>query len=333
MRRMTWWVLAPFLGSGGILSSAQTLERPVPTFTLSVEKDNGPTRFDSGRHTILVHFKRIAPGSEVDMFNPEEEGMYDMIVLHDGKPVPETAAMRDLRDYRKADNDHSFPHPRLLKTGETWTTPLDLSDYYDMSRPGVYEVTVVRESMPLNLAYSTLVRSNTISIVVPETRTLQEIPESKKPKPRFDLTISLDDPGNLSPLIVRVERTNRSEHTIRERKCWTFMGMYNLEVQFDGEHLEPNNSMKQLQQNRARVDCNGNETLKEIEPGEYDADDIPVSNFFDLSRPGAYVVYITRETFPWNPGKSVKVQSNPLSFVIPEPVSDAGAGQGQIGPN
>lgn len=107
--------------------------------------------------------------------------MYNMIVPHDGRPVPETAAMRDLRDYRKADSDHYFPHPRLLNPGETWTTSLDLSDYSDMSTAGVYQLTVTRESMPLNLAYSTLVRSNTISIVVPEARIRQKIPESAEP--------------------------------------------------------------------------------------------------------------------------------------------------------
>jgi hypothetical protein len=204
-----------------------------------------------------------------------------------------------------------------------------------MSAPGTYQVTVTRGTLPLNPRYSTLVRSNTISIAVSPGAPNRAATTEEKPRPAFELDASLEDPDNLMPLIVRVERTNTSNHTIRERKCWTFMGMYSLAVTFNGEPLQPNGMTRDLERAWSRVDCNGNETVLEIEPGEYDADDIPVSNFFDVSKPGAYVVYVRRKTYPWNPRKSVTVESNPVSFVVPEtpPDTDAPAIDSQASPS
>jgi hypothetical protein len=114
---------------------------------------------------------------------------------------------------------------------------------------------------------------------------------------------------------------NISSSVIREAKCWPFMGMYNFFVSRDGEPLEGNDEMQRLQTSRAAVDCPGNETLNEIDPGDIDADDLPVSNFFDISKPGSYEVYVSRETHPRNPAKSVLVESGTLDFVVPTPSS------------
>jgi hypothetical protein len=53
--------------------------------------------------------------------------------------------MRDLRAFRRVDGQPTIRNPRFLETGQSWTTPLDVSDYYDMTKPGTYQVTVTRE--------------------------------------------------------------------------------------------------------------------------------------------------------------------------------------------
>jgi hypothetical protein len=300
---------------------AQGPVKPKPTFTLSIEEDKDTAQINPRIHRLRVKFTRILPGAELEQFHKEAESMYNMTVLRDGVPAQETGAMRELRNYRKADAYPTIQNPRALKPGNTWTTHLDVSDYYDMTKPGTYRITVTRESLPLNLAYSATVRSNTITVVVLQETGAPYVQAAEKPKPRFALTITTSDRYQLPTVMIRVGLENISSSVIREAKCWPFMGMYNFFVSRDGEPLEGNDEMQRLQTSRAAVDCPGNETLNEIDPGDIDADDLPVSNFFDISKPGSYEVYVSRETHPRNPAKSVLVESGTLDFVVPTPSS------------
>lgn len=301
-----------------LILRAQESQKPKPTFVLSIEEDKDAACMNPGFHRLLVKLTHTSIGVEVDQFHEEAEGMYNMIVLRDGLPVKETDAMRDLRNYRKVDDNPNIRNPRLLKFGESWTTRLDVSDYYDMREPGTYQVTVTRESAPLNLDYSLLVRSNTIAIVVPQDVRRTPSEKTDKPKPRLSLIISTLQSNYVPPNGLKVEIENTSTSMIRERKCWPFLGMYNLIVFRNGEPLEGNDGIQRLQKSRAAVDCPGNETLMEIKPGDSYADSLPLSDFYDVYKPGSYAVYVTRETYPWNPAKSVLVESNTINFVVPQ---------------
>lgn len=304
---------------------AQQTQKPSPTFTLSIAEDRNASATQPGLDRVLVKLTHIGPGVELEKFHPEALGMYNMIVLRDGRPAKETSALKALRNYRKADPYPTIDNPKALKPGESWITPIDISGYFDMTTPGSYQVTITRESIPMNPAYSTLVSSNTITIVAPSSSGDEPPNLSERPRPRFTLAIEPSDPDNWPgpPVVIDVDRENTSGQTIREAKCWTFMGMYNLVVTRDGEPIVENHQMKQLKRNRSAVDCNGNETLIEIAPGESDSEEIPVSNFFDVSIPGSYVVSVTRETDPWNPAKSILVESNTISFIVQPPESQA----------
>lgn len=144
---------------------------------------------------------------------------------------------------------------------------------------------------------------------------------AEKPKPRFALAISLVNPGEGLPGVIRVERENISGTVIREAKCWTVIGMYNFIVSRNGEPLEASgDGARRLQTMRTAAVCPGNETLIEINPGEADVEEsIPLSYLFDVDKPGYYEVYVTRETDAWNPAKSVLVESNAIYFLVPEP--------------
>ncbi|MFZ0662170.1 MAG: hypothetical protein WAM66_05715 [Acidobacteriaceae bacterium] len=296
-----------------------SVKKPKPAFTLAIEEDKVAAQLNPSTHTVLVTFANISPRFLMDRFHPESKNMYNMVVLRDGVPVPETDAMKALAQYRKADRNPTIPHPLVLKPGQALTTSLDVSDYYDMSRPGAYQVTVTRQSQPLNLAYSTLVRSNTTAMIVsPDASASASLHPLQRPQPRFDLDISAEDEyAPPPPEMIRVEMGNISAGVIRIAKCWPFMGMYDLVVTRDGQPVPKTGEMRRLEVSRAAVTCPGNDTLIEIKPGGSYAEDIPIGNFYNVSDPGVYQVYVTRETYPWDPSKSVSVESNTLSFQVP----------------
>jgi hypothetical protein len=325
MRRHASHLLVLLFAMQASVPLAQEINRPEPAFTLSIEEDKDATRINPDLHRVLVKFTRVAIGVEVEEFHEEAKGMYEIIVLRDGFRVRETDAMRDLRAFRRVDGQPTIRNPRFLETGQSWTTPLDVSDYYDMTKPGTYQVTVTRESLPFpgTLARSTTVKSNTVTILVPRRIGAQSSQAAEKPKPRFALDLAAANPDDVPPQWLQVKLENTSNGVIRERTCSSFMGMYDLFVSRNGDLLETNDEMRRLQQSRAAVDCSGNEAVIEIKPGEFYADGIPLSNFYDVEKPGSYVVYVTRETYPYNPAKSVLVESNSISFVVPEPPAGA----------
>ncbi|MDR3713370.1 MAG: hypothetical protein P4L51_11175 [Puia sp.] len=318
MKRLVMYlvVLLFALQTGAI--ATQEREEPKPTFKLSIEVDESRTRWNPDLHRLVVRFTRVSMGIEVQRFHDEAEGMYNMIVLHDGVLAKETPAMRALRNFRKRDGNPTIRFPQLLKTGEIWITTLDVSDYYEMTHPGTYQVTVTRASDPGNPTYSFLVRSNTVAFVVPQKTDGPSVQRAEKPKPRFGLTISPEDPDEVPPAWILADMQNESQREIRELKCWPFYGMYSFVVRRDGELVDESDAMRTLQAARERVDCPGNETLLEIAPGGTCEDRIPLGAYFDIDKPDSYTVYATRETYPWIPAKSVVVESSTVSFVVPQ---------------
>lgn len=63
--------------------------------------------------------------------------------------------------------------------------------------------------------------------------------------------------------------------------------------------------------------------IKPLKPGESVTVPLYISGYFDMSKPGAYTITVSRETFPWEPAKSVTVWSNTLTIVVPEPGAGA----------
>jgi hypothetical protein len=316
MRALGAHLLGLLLVTEPVVLFAQEPEKP--RFTLSIEEDKDAARSAPGLHRVIVKYTNVWIGADLDHFYKEALEMYNMIVLCDGVPVAETNAMRALRNYRKADTDNNPPNQRVLRPGESWTDSLDVSDFYDMSKPGTYQVTVTRESNPWKPADSVLVRSNTITIVVPPGVRSANARAVEKPRPRFALMLSIANPDEF-PVAIRVERQNISETVIREAKCWPFEGRYNIFVSRNGAPLEETVQGLELQKRIAGVDCPGNETLITIDPGKADVDEMPLAFYYDIEEPGAYTVYVTRESYPWNPAKSVLVESNTIYFLVPEP--------------
>ena len=154
-----------------VVSIAQSVERPKPGFTISIEEDkNLPEGFPFGYHRLLATFTNVPDVGEDDsILDPHT---LNMIVLYDGVPAEETKLMRQERKYREAVASGKTLGrarlPRMLKPGESVKMPLYISSYFNTSKPGTYTITVSHETYPWEPAKSVTVWSNTLTIVVPQ---------------------------------------------------------------------------------------------------------------------------------------------------------------------
>jgi hypothetical protein len=96
-------------------------------------------------------------------------GMYNILIVYNGVPMEETDAVRKLKKYRKEDGGCTSGNPTWrLKPGEYHDDPLEVTEFYNMSKPGTYEITVTKDTFPDHPEKSAAIKSNTLTIVVPE---------------------------------------------------------------------------------------------------------------------------------------------------------------------
>jgi hypothetical protein len=147
---------------------AQLPEKLTPQFTLTVSEyrqDQAPGAY---RVRILatntsnedLHLDGCAP----------RRGLYSLSVAYDGVPIAEkdAAARHQREDRMRHTVCTSSSINDLIKPGKAHEDILGVTGEYDMSRPGTYEITVSRETLPDDPMKSVTVKSNTIIIVVPD---------------------------------------------------------------------------------------------------------------------------------------------------------------------
>jgi hypothetical protein len=309
--------VGPTPNSAALAKLEAAMKKRKPEFSLSIAADSAATKAYPALHRVRVTYTNVSSRIWLNRFRAQTKNMYNMVVTRAGVPVAELPAMKELAQFRKDSLASSYIfHPSSLRPGQSMTTSLDVSDYYDMSQPGTYEITVTRLTQPRFPQASSLVRSNTITITVPERTTEAENPP--RPEAQFMLNLSRLHPyAAPPPSMLKVEMLNTSNRVIRMAYCWTFMGMYNLVVTRDGTPVPPSEDMLYVQKMRSAVTCNGNDTIVKIQPGDSRVEEIPIENYYDVSRPGVYEIYVTRESRPYYPTKSVLVESNAISFEVP----------------
>jgi hypothetical protein len=179
MKKFGWQFLALLFTIQPVVFFAQTVERTKPGFTLSIKEVDPSTLSDgypADYHKLLVTYINISDAAQKDWWDQLDSlDMLNMIVLRDGAPADELPAMSKLRKFREAVGSgrrlstHDIHGPaKVLKPGESVTFSLEISGYFDMSKPGTYTITVNRETYPWEPAKSVTVWSNTIEIVVPQ---------------------------------------------------------------------------------------------------------------------------------------------------------------------
>ncbi|MGA2217063.1 MAG: hypothetical protein ABSG51_03205 [Terracidiphilus sp.] len=147
-----------------------------------------------------------------------------------------------------------------------------------------------------------------------------------KPEPGFTLTLSLGRHGgefSKNTQVLLVTLTNTSKEAINNSWCLAFRGMYDLAVTYNGIPVEETDAQKQFKKFRQAGRCSGSFASRVVNPGEQQEDNL----YYDTTKPGTYEFTVSRETYPWNPEKSVTVKSNTLTFVVKpedlEPEPDA----------
>jgi hypothetical protein len=164
---------------------AQTREAAEPRFALTIAEyhhEFGPT-FDR----VTVRMTNISNEVITEPGCAQWRGLYVFSVLYNGAPLEEKdAAARRVREVKDAQFCTQEAGTNKIKLGESIDRWFSLSSLYDVSKPGTYEVTVLKETDPKPDASrpgtylerapgdpdrSVTVKSNTLTIVVPERET------------------------------------------------------------------------------------------------------------------------------------------------------------------
>lgn len=169
--------------------------------------------------------------------------------------------------------------------------------------------------------FAVLIFATQIAVICAQT------PE--RPKPRFKLTISNGGMDSSGGYVLAVTETNISNDIIREGGCLplAFQDGINISVLYNGRPMEMDETkpmVQHLRKQRAHpAPCSGSMFGHEAKPGGGPEgafeDNLDISLLYDMSKPGTYEVTVSKETFPHNPEKSVKVKSNTLTIIVPEP--------------
>ena len=160
-------------------SQSQTPDKPAPGFTLTIRGHalkNGGYGL-KGLELITTNISKEAISKGVCRPLEFDKG-FSVEVLYKGVrlEMDETSpAVRQLRAFQKEPwvcqgsvMGHLVLPGKADKPEGSFSDPLIEYHFYDMSKPGNYEIAVTEETLPNNPEKSVTVRSNTVTVVVPE---------------------------------------------------------------------------------------------------------------------------------------------------------------------
>jgi hypothetical protein len=178
MRKPALYFLVLLLAMQSTAICAQNPEKPKPGFTLTIS--GGEDSYYKGMYYVSVIETNISnqvireggclPLTYMTGFNIE--------VVYNGIPLKMDETSPSVQHLRKH-QAHPVPCSGSLNGHEAqpgggpegaFEDHFMISQYFDMSKPGTYQVTVSKETFPHNPEKSVTVRSNTITIIVPEPK-------------------------------------------------------------------------------------------------------------------------------------------------------------------
>jgi hypothetical protein len=167
MRKFSIYSIVTAIAMQAAVILAQSPQNPEPPITLTISEwhhELGPT-FD--RVSLIV-----TNTSKEVFFEPgcsDMRDVYHVSVSYNGVLLEEKdAAARHRGEAEQAANCTRELGVNPIKPGESFRRWFDLADRYDLSKPGTYEVTVSRETDPDHSEMSVTVKSNTLTVIVPE---------------------------------------------------------------------------------------------------------------------------------------------------------------------
>lgn len=164
--KLCW--ISSVLTLAGVLAGGQNLPvKPEPGFTLTISQV-GYGGTIPGNYAVLVREKNISDTDIVGSGCMGLVGWLNLSVVYDGARLPETDAVRRLEKVRRAGGPCGVDNGGFrIAPGEEHKYQLFVTQYYEMHKPGAYEITVTKETEPTDPQMSTTVKSNTITIMVP----------------------------------------------------------------------------------------------------------------------------------------------------------------------
>jgi hypothetical protein len=174
MRKLASHFLVVLFAMHTVSLYAQSPEKPEPGFTLAISQvPYGGT--SPGYYTVLVRLTNKSNEERRETDCAAIHGRYSLSVVYDGVRMEERDTVQKLRKQGAFETCKGDLKLLRTKPGESQSYELDVTDFYDMSKPGTYQITATKETFPGNPDKSVTVKSNTLSIVVPE-------PEEGEPK-------------------------------------------------------------------------------------------------------------------------------------------------------
>jgi hypothetical protein len=309
-----------------VVLCAQTREEPEPGFTLTAleNHDVGP-RFDR----VTVRMTNISNDVITEPGCAQWRGLYVVSVLYNGVPLEEKdTATRRASDAKIAQSCTHELGINKIEPGEHIDHWFDLAYRYDLYKPGTYAITVSKETDPKpdpatpwtylerppgDHDRSVTVKSNTLTIVVPEPPLKLTLSEN------HDLGAGLDR--------VKVTETNISNEDFidQDHGCIRELGWFTVEVSYNGVPLVEKDIEARLRRGNETIDlmnqrnapCATGPLEIVLKPGKSRKLWLGVSDIYDVTKPGSYEVYVSRETNPIGYVKSEYVRSNPITIVVP----------------
>lgn len=146
---------------------AQFSEKTEPQFTLTISEYHG--EFGPAFDRIIVKETNISKKVIYDPGCQAERGWITLSVLYNGMPLEERDAARR-RYWEKHYSEFCTSGGGVIgiKPGDSKEYFVSVAFKYDVSRPGTYDVSVTMESDQNHPEKSVTVKSNTITVIVPE---------------------------------------------------------------------------------------------------------------------------------------------------------------------
>jgi hypothetical protein len=166
MKKLAPYFAAMILAAQAIGACAQTSGRPEPGFTLTLSEGHRGSTV-AYQQVLVVKLtnisKEVMHRTMCDSFG----GLYNLEVVYNGVPVEKTdAELKWKKQHEAGECYNGSAVPEQTKPGESRYDTL----YYNTIKPGTYEITVTGETFPGEPEKSVTVKSNTLTIVVPEPR-------------------------------------------------------------------------------------------------------------------------------------------------------------------
>jgi hypothetical protein len=147
------------------ISYAQSSEKTEPQFTLTISEYHH--EFGPALDRINVKETNISQEVIIDPGCAGERGFITSTVLYNSLPLKEKDAARR-HHWEKHYSEFCTSGGGIIKPGESIQHLVSLAFKYDLSRPGTYDIFVTMESDPYHPEKSVTVKSNTITVIIPE---------------------------------------------------------------------------------------------------------------------------------------------------------------------